>query len=144
MAGSIDSRTRNEIVVDQSVEDQVMRAVRARTESHVAWSLSDTALPDEVVELIDKVLAAVADGAEVRVGRLPEVITTTTAAQILGISRPTLMRKLKEGELASHKVGTHTRLHTADVQDFKQRMHQRRIQAAKELMELEEELNEPL
>src|SRR5699024_8301713 len=54
-------------------------------------------------------LASIADDVEVTIGRMPEVLTSTVAA-LLGISRPTLMKWARAGEIASFAVGTHPRL----------------------------------
>jgi excisionase family DNA binding protein len=46
---------------------------------------------------------------------LPTIITTTIAANLLGTTRPTLRKWIQAGILPAHKVGTHTKLKTADV-----------------------------
>lgn len=72
-------------------------------------------LPAELSEIVGQVLRVVAQGGTVTVGAMPEELTTTAAPKQLGVSRPTLMRMIKDGEISSHKVGTHTRLRTSDV-----------------------------
>ncbi|SDZ15962.1 helix-turn-helix domain-containing protein [Herbiconiux ginsengi] len=62
----------------------------------------------------------------VSVMTLPDELTTTTAAEMLGISRPTLMKLIAAGEIASTKVGSHTRLATKDVLECKKIRDQRR------------------
>lgn len=56
-----------------------------------------------------------ARGGTVTIGAVPEVLTTSAAAGILGISRPTLMKMINEGAIPSHMVGTHHRLRVDDV-----------------------------
>ena len=72
-------------------------------------------LPPRIVELLLRVLDATARGGTLSVTPLPEELTTSTAAKILGISRPTLMKMIHEGRVPAHEVGTHHRLRTQDV-----------------------------
>ncbi len=72
-------------------------------------------LPPEVGRILQQVLDAVASGGTVTVGMVPNEVTTSTAAGILGVSRPTLMKMIRDGEIAAHKVGTHHRLKSEDV-----------------------------
>lgn len=47
--------------------------------------------------------------------QLPEELTSSLAADVLGVTRPTLMKWAQEGRIASHKVGMHTRFYRDDV-----------------------------
>ncbi|SFA84995.1 DNA binding domain-containing protein, excisionase family [Amycolatopsis marina] len=97
------------------------------------------ALPPELSAIVGRILRVVAAGGTVTVGAMPEELTTTTAAKQLGVSRPTLMKMIKAGEITAHKVGTHTRLRTADVLQFQRQRQQRRRAAFDELRALEDE-----
>ena len=94
-------------------------------------------LPREVGELLQQVLKAVASGSTVTVTTVPEEVTTSTAAAMLGISRPTLMKLVNNGEIPAHKVGTHTRLRTDDVVAARRARRQRERAAFAALLELE-------
>lgn len=73
------------------------------------------ALPTEVGRILQQVLVILARGGTVTIGSLPQELSTTTAAAVLSISRPTLMAMIKEGAIPAHKVGSHTRLYADDV-----------------------------
>ena len=74
-------------------------------------------------DLLRQVVMAAAEGATVTIGTLPTEISTTEAARQLDISRPTLMKLIREGQVAAHKVGTHHRLKTSDVIAFREQRH---------------------
>ncbi len=93
-------------------------------------------LPREVGVLLQQVLEGVASGHEVSVSAVPRELTTSTAANLMGISRPTLMKMVDRGEIPAHKVGTHTRLESADVFAFLRAQQERRRAAFDELREL--------
>jgi excisionase family DNA binding protein len=69
-------------------------------------------------------------------------LTTTTAAEQIGVSRPTLMKIVAAGELPTHKVGSHTRLRTVDVLSYIEERRRRRVDAAAEIIRLGEEFPE--
>lgn len=86
-------------------------------------------LPLDVQRLISQVLTSVAQRGEVTISRVPEELTSTVAAEILGVSRPTLMKWAKEGAIATHKRGTHTRFKRDDVLKLKQQRAEKRLKA---------------
>ena len=86
-------------------------------------------LPPEVGRLLQSVLGSVAAGSTVTISTVPEELTTSTAASLIGVSRPTLMKMVSEGRLSSFKVGAHHRLRSSDVFQFL-RDRQKREQAA--------------
>ena len=96
-------------------------------------------LPLDVQRLISQVLTSVAQRGEITISRVPEELTSTVAAEILGVSRPTLMKWAKEGAIATHKRGTHTRFKRDDVLKLKQQRAEERAQAFSEWREFEKE-----
>lgn len=96
-------------------------------------------LSRDVQRLISQVLASVAQRGEVTISRIPEELTSTVAAELLGISRPTLMKWAKEGRIATHKRGTHTRFKREDVLRLKHQRAEERVKAFQEWRAFEEE-----
>lgn len=100
----------------------------------------DAALPVEVARVLELVLEAMAEGRPVSVAAMPENLTTTAAAGLLGLSRPTLMKLVREGRIPAHKVGSHHRLRSADVLALKDELRLERQQAVFDVIDLEDEL----
>jgi excisionase family DNA binding protein len=67
-------------------------------------------------------------------------LTTKEAADILGISRPFLVKLLDRGELPYHRVGTHRRLNAEDVVAYRRLRAERRREKLRELTELSEQV----
>lgn len=95
------------------------------------------AVPAELGKILEEILATMARGGTVTIGCIPDVLTTSAAARLLGISRPTLMKMIDDGTLASHKVGTRHRLKSKDVTAALRARRERERAAFAELLELE-------
>jgi excisionase family DNA binding protein len=98
-------------------------------------------LPPELASILATVVEVMARGGSVTIGSLPEELTTTVAAEQLGISRPTLMKMIQNGEIPAHRKGTHHRLNLSDVQAFRRARLERQRKAFDELRALEDELD---
>lgn len=126
-------------VVVGPAERRQAQEVVDRAASGTTWALSDAEapVPDELSRLLTSIVDTVARGGVITIGAMPEVLTTTAAAEVLGVSRPTLMRLVGAGELPAHKVGSHTRLRAADVVEFRRARLERQRAAVTELLEVE-------
>ena len=78
----------------------------------------------ELENLLRQILESLAYGIPVRVVPLEAELTTGEAADILGVSRPYLVRLLEEGAIPYHKVGTHRRIRAKDLLDYLERSRQ--------------------
>lgn len=61
-----------------------------------------------------------------------------TAAEILGISRPTLVKLIRDGAIPASKVGTHHRLLAEDVFSYLKERRARQREALDRLRELDD------
>ena len=123
---------------ERSAAETVLAALVHRKAAESARQITFT-VPAELATLVTTILASVAKGERITVGSLPDTLTTSVAADQLGISRPTLMKLVASGELPSHKVGTHTRVRTEDVLAFRRARLERQSKALDELRALDEE-----
>lgn len=124
---------------------ELVARLREKTNESLSLSLKNAAgesveAPAELTALLGKVVEAMGRGATVTIGTLPKELTTTTAAKMLGISRPTLMQLISKNELPAHKVGSHTRVLTEDVHKYRDARAAVRRQGLDGLRALEDEL----
>lgn len=98
-------------------------------------------LDRKLAELLQFVIRGLPSGT-VSVQAVPAEMTSTTAASILGVSRPTLMKMVNDGLLPSHKVGAHHRFKQADVAKLTATRRAARMDAFAKLRELDEALEE--
>ncbi|WP_405217009.1 helix-turn-helix domain-containing protein [Agrococcus sp. Ld7] len=75
----------------------------------------DVSAPPELAQFLTSLLESDACGGRTNVQTLPTELTTTAAADVLGASRPTLMKLVRGDSLRARNVGTHTRVLTKDV-----------------------------
>jgi excisionase family DNA binding protein len=66
-------------------------------------------------------------------------LTTSQAAHILGISRPTLVRLLESGEIPYEQPARHRRVRLADILAYQQRARRARATALDEMVRISEE-----
>jgi excisionase family DNA binding protein len=67
-------------------------------------------------------------------------LTTQEAADLLNVSRPTLIRLLNEGKIEFHKVGTHRRVPFKSALAYKRQIDEERKAALAELVAYDQEL----
>ncbi len=85
-------------------------------------------LPDEVFEVLRAAVVAMASGQAVTIAPHNQRLTTQEAADLLGISRPTVVRLVERGEIAFEQPGQHRRILLRDVLAYQQRRrHEQRV-----------------
>ena len=96
-------------------------------------------LPRNVERMLRSALQSVQDNGTVTLSRTPEELTSTVAAGILGVSRPTLMKWAADGTIKSFKVRTHTRFRRDDVLALRDERFRKKTEAFHELREFDRE-----
>ena len=92
-------------------------------------------LPVEARDLIGEVLIQLAAGKAVRVVALDTQLTTNQAAELLGVSRPYLIKLLDQGAIPHTKVNRHRRINLQDALAYQEEQHRKRREALDELYE---------
>lgn len=94
------------------------------------------AVAQGVLALLD----AVTSGATVDLTELPADLTTGQAADILGVSRPTVVSLIDKGVLGASRIGSHRRLKTAEVLAYREHARRDRSAALDEVVAISDEL----
>lgn len=102
---------------------------------------SEIKLPSSLTRFLGHVVHGLSRG-PVSVTTLPDELTTTTAAEMLGVSRPTLMKWVANGDIGAKKVGSHTRLLTHDVLTLRKALRQKQRAAFEALRAFDEEFDD--
>jgi excisionase family DNA binding protein len=95
-------------------------ALEGPTATLVGPDGAKTPLPDEVYQVLKNVVDAMTQGLAITVAPHNTQLTTQEAADLLGVSRPTLVRLLKDGEIPFELRGRHRRVMLADVIAYQQ------------------------
>lgn len=98
-------------------------------------------MSETLASLIGTSLKWAAEGRDLSVVPLDNEIGTQEAADLLGVSRPHLVKLLEEGALPHRKVGVQRRLLAGDVIAYKERERQARKKILAELAAEDERLH---
>lgn len=96
-------------------------------------------LPPEVFEVLRGVVEALASGQAVTVAPVHQRLTTQEAADLLGVSRPTLVKLLEAGEIPFEQPGRHRRVRLVDVLAYRERASRERRAALDRMVDIADE-----
>lgn len=97
-------------------------------------------LPESMYHLIVQVVEALSAGRAVTVAPRSTVLTTQQAADVLGVSRPTVVRLIDSGEIPADRPGTRRRVLLSDVLDYRERRRVRQYEMlAETAIEIDDE-----
>lgn len=77
-------------------------------------------IPHEIYEVLVKTVQAMRKGLAITITPRSHTLTTQQAAEVLGVTRPTLVKILDEGRIPFEKPGTHRRVQLGDVLAYKE------------------------
>lgn len=97
-------------------------------------------IPLSALKLLGDILKAMSEGKPFSLVPVATEVTTQEAAEILGCSRPHLVKLLEKGKIEYTKVGKHRRVKFEDVMEYKKQMKKIRKQHIIDMMKSDEEL----
>src|SRR6266508_2271755 len=86
-------------------------------------------IPDELYGVLRDVVTALSEGLAISIAPRNTMLTTQEAADLLNVSRPTLIRLLTEGEIPYTMRGRHRRVLLRDILGYQERTRAERRQA---------------
>jgi excisionase family DNA binding protein len=100
----------------------------------------DAVIPGIAFELLQMILEELALGHAVALAPLEREVSTQSAADVLNVSRPYLIKLLESGKMPFRRTGTHRRIRLSDVLEYKARMDADADAAFDELVQQAQEL----
>lgn len=97
-------------------------------------------IPLSALKLLGEILEAMGKGEPFSLVPIATEVTTQKAAEILGCSRPHLVKLLEEGKIDFTKVGKHRRVKFEDVMKYKGKMKEAQKKHLIEIMQSDEEI----
>jgi excisionase family DNA binding protein len=96
-------------------------------------------IPLSALKLLGDILKAMGQGKLISLVPISAEVTTQAAAEILGCSRPHLVKLLEEGKIPFVKVGKHRRIKFDDIMNYRKQMKEQQKQNIIDIMNADEE-----
>lgn len=145
MATTVDHGPVSAAEGEQQTLDQIEALLSSANGGAEAPKLVDAqgqvvALPESVVALLRQVVHQLARQKVVTIVPRNRELTTQEAAELLGVSRPYLIRLLDQGAMPYTRTGTHRRIRFDDLLRYKAERDAAREQVLDELVRLNQEM----
>lgn len=97
-------------------------------------------IPLSALMFLKDILKSMGDGKPFSLVPIATEVTTQKAAEILGCSRPHLVKLLEEGKMQFTKVGRHRRVRFDEVMNYRKKMKEEQKRKIIEIMSSDEDL----
>ncbi len=97
-------------------------------------------IPIKALKLLSEILKSMSEGKPISIVPIATEVTTQKAAEILGCSRPHLVKLLEQGEIDFTMVGRHRRILFEDVIKYKNEMKQKQKKHIIDIMNFDDEI----
>lgn len=97
-------------------------------------------VPFSAIQLLEDILAQMAQGNAIALVPIGHTLTTQQAADFLNVSRPYFVKLLEDGKIPFTKVGRHRRVKYADLLDYMKQVDETSRRIAAELTREAQEL----
>jgi excisionase family DNA binding protein len=109
------------------------------TEIEIDETKEKIKMPLYALKLLNEILKLMSEGKPISMIPVATEVTTQKAAEILGCSRPHLVKLLEDGTIAYNKVGKHRRVRFEDIMNYKNKMKETQKKHIIDIMNLDEE-----
>ncbi len=96
-------------------------------------------IPISALKFLARILKEISQGNPISIVPVATELTTQAAAELLGCSRPHIVKLLETGKIPFNKVGKHRRIKYEDLVSYKSEMKTLQRKKIQELMELDED-----
>jgi len=105
-----------------ALEATLKNLTSTTTEIEIEETQEKIRIPLSALKLLAKILKATGEGKPISIVPIATEMTTQAGAEMLGCSRPHLVKLLEEGKIPFTKIGKHRRVKFEDVAGFKRKM----------------------
>lgn len=138
--------TREEAILAKLCSQELSAIIETKAETQTV-SVTDTKgemhavnMPVNALRLLVDLLTELGEGNTVKLVPVHAELTTQEAADLLNVSRPTLVRLLDDGAIPYHRVGNRRKVKFADLRSYQLKLEQDRLSSLSELSELDQAL----
>lgn len=110
------------------------------TEIEIEETQEKIKVPLIAMKLFNDILKAMSEGKPISIVPVATEVTTQKAAEILGCSRPHIVKLLEDGEINFTKVGKHRRILFEDILKYKNEMKRKQKNLLIDIMSFDEEI----
>jgi len=96
-------------------------------------------IPLKALKLLAKILKATSQGKPISIVPIATEMTTQAAADLLGCSRPHVVKLLEEGKIEYTKIGKHRRVKFEDIIAYRKRKKEKQAELLIKIMKADEE-----
>lgn len=123
--------------MDRKEIEQLYAALRRGKAKLVGPGGEARVLPDSLYAFLGELIGLLNEGKSVTIVQNQAKLTTVEASSLLGVSRQFLVNLLEKGEIPYHLVGTHRRIYTQDLFQYKAQRDKRRHKIIRDLAQAE-------
>ncbi len=123
----------------QALSNTLAQLKTEKVDIEIEGSNDKIVLPLSALKFLEEVLKNISQGKIISIVPMATEVTTQKAAEILGCSRPHLIKILEEGKIPFTKVGRHRRIMFEDVVAYKRKMKEEQKQHIIDIMNADEE-----
>ena len=109
------------------------------TEIEIEETSQKIIVPTMALQLLTRILKDLGEGRPVQIVPIAAEMTTQAAAEMLGCSRPHVIKLLEQGKIPFTLVGKHRRIRYEDVMKYRKAMKEAQKQNLKDMMRDDEE-----
>lgn len=136
------SKNEQEVAIESydALNSVLSQLKSANPEIEIEETSEKIKIPLSALKLLSEILMAMGQGKPFSIVPIATEVTTQRAAEILGCSRPHLVKLLEKGAIEYTLVGKHRRVMFEDVMEYQKKMKQAQKQNIIDIMRSDEEL----
>ncbi|HRD54556.1 MAG TPA: helix-turn-helix domain-containing protein [Flavobacteriales bacterium] len=109
------------------------------TEIEIEETSQKIVVPTMALQLLTRILKDLGEGRPVQIMPIAAEMTTQAAAEMLGCSRPHVVKLLEQDKIPFTKIGKHRRIKYEDVMKYRRAMKEAQRRNLKDMMKDDEE-----